>query len=254
MGGRGHRRRHWGDMGVWEERRRRGIICNVATLGWALGSPGLVTSDKWGCWPPHRLQAAGLGPVLPAVVCLCVVLCCVYCCALCGSSVLEVGGGRTRWQPRPCRGRRQTRPGPHTANTSRHTPAASCRSCHAPGWWPPRPQLRPGGRAAAGWWVWGGWRSAGLCMRRVYWSGPAAGHHLLLYGYVQCPVLGAVSSVCLSTARHGTMGWCRVQCSVSRAADNWLINTLSIIQQVDKLCFISQLDNFLLLLRDPTWK
>ena len=230
--------------------RRRGIICNVATLGWAVLAWWHLTSEAAGHRTGSRQRASAQCCLL-----LCVsVLCCVYCCALCGSSVLEVGGGRTRWQPRPCRGRRQTRPGPHTANTSRHTPAASCRSCHAPGWWPPRPQLRPGGRAAAGWWVWGGWRSAGLCMRRVYWSGPAAGHHLLLYGYVQCPVLGAVSSVCLSTARHGTMGWCRVQCSVSRAADNWLINTLSIIQQVDKLCFISQLDNFLLLLRDPTWK
>ena len=170
--------------------RRRGIICNVATLGWAALAWWHLTSEAAGHRTGSRQRASAQCCLL-----LCVsVLCCVYCCALCGSSVLEVGGGRTRWQPRPCRGRRQTRPGPHTANTSRHTPAASCRSCHAPGWWPPRPQLRPGGR---GCWV--------VSVRRLEECGTVHAACLLIRPRSR-PPLAAVWLCPVSSAR------CSLQC------------------------------------------
>ena len=231
--------------------RRRGIICNVATLGWAVLAWWHLTSEAAGHRTGSRQRASAQCCLLLCVSVLCCVVFIVVLCAAaaCWRSVEAEHGGSL------ARAVAAARPGlvptPPTPAATHQLPAAAAATPPAGGRHAPSCGQVGG---AAGWWVWGGWRSAGLCMRRVYWSGPAAGHHLLLYGYVQCPVLGAVSSVCLSTARHGTMGWCRVQCSVSRAADNWLINTLSIIQQVDKLCFISQLDNFLLLLRDPTWK
>ena len=241
MGGRRHGRGHGGDRGGGE-------ALSVMCPPWA-GQPW--PGDIWQVRLPTA-QAQGSGASAecwPAVVCLCVVFIVVLCR---GSSVLEVGGGRTRWQPRT-RGRRQTRPGHHTANTSRpgHT------SCQLPQL--PRPRLVAAtppaagqvGGAAAGWWC--AVRAELRSVRPVYWSGPAAGHHLLLYGYVQCSVQSPVCA-CLSspTWDHGLVqcAVCSVQCEQgSRAPDNWLINTLSIIQQVDKLCFISQLDNFLLLLR-----
>ena len=131
------------------------------------------------------------------------------------------------------------------------TPAASCRSCHAPGWWPPRPQLRArwAGRLLGGGVRCG--RCCGPCGLSIdQGQQQATTCCCMVMSSARC----SLQCVPVSPARHGTMGWCSTVCSVqceqgSRAPDNWLINTLSIIQQVDKLCFISQLDNFLLLLR-----
>ena len=224
--------------------RRRGIICNVSTLGWAALAWWHLTSEA-----AHRTgtRQRGLGRVL---ACCCVSLCCVYCCAL---PRQQRAGGRWRqntvaashpwpppdqaWSPH----RQHQPPRPHQLPAAAAaTPPAGGR--HAP-------SCGPGGRG--GCWVAvcgaGGAAVRAACLLIRASSRPP------LAAVWLCPVLGAVSSVCLSL--QPDMGpWagavCSVQCEQgSRAPDNWLINTLSIIQQVDKLCFISQLDNFLLLLR-----
>ena len=231
--------------------RRRGIICNVSTLGWAALAWWHLTSEA-----AHRTgtRQRGLGRVL---ACCCVSLCCVYCCAL---PRQQRAGGRWRqntvaashpwpppdqaWSPH----RQHQPPRPHQLPAAAAaTPPAGGR--HAPSWG----QV---GGAAAGWWC-----AVGAVLRSVrpvYWSGPAAGHHLLLYGYVQCSVQSPVCA-CLSspTWDHGLVQ--SAVCSVSRAAEHQIIGWLIHFPSSNKLTNFALFPNlttfyFYYVLRDPTWK
>ena len=237
--------------------RRRGIICNVSTLGWAAwGSPGLVTSDKWGC-PPHRHQAAGPRPSAGLLLCvsvLCLLLCSAAA-AACWRSVEAEHGGSLAPVAAARPGLVTTPPTP----AAPATPAASCRSCHAPGWWPPRPQLRArwAGRLLGGGVRCG--RCCGPCGLSIdQGQQQATTCCCMVMSSARC----SLQCVPVSPARHGTMGWCSVQCavcSVSRAAEHQIIGWLIHFPSSNKLTNFALFPNlttfyFYYVLRDPTWK
>ena len=233
--------------------RRRGIICNVSTLGWAALAWWHLTSEA-----AHRTgtRQRGLGRVL---ACCCVSLCCVYCCAL---PRQQRAGGRWRqntvaashpwpppdqaWSPH----RQHQPPRPHQLPAAAAaTPPAGGR--HAP-------SCGPGGRGGCWVAVCGGGGAAVRAACLLISQQQATTCCCMVMSSARC----SLQCVPVSPARHGTMGWCSVQCavcSVSRAAEHQIIGWLIHFPSSNKLTNFALFPNlttfyFYYVLRDPTWK
>ena len=193
MGGRGHRRRHWGDMGAWEERRRRGIICNVATLGTGQPWPG----DIWQVRLLATAQAPGSGP-RPSAACCCVSLCCVVLCLLLCSVRQQRAGGR--WRQNTVAASPVPWPPPDQAWSPHRQHQPPHTSCQLPQL--PRPRLVAATPPAAARWAGGCWV---VSVRRLEECGTVHAACLLIRPRSR-PPLAAVWLCPVSSAR------CSLQC------------------------------------------